>query len=226
MPLAMHPIASVRTPPCRLLRWVVAMGLSAVCLGPAGCVQRRMLIRSNPPGATVYVDDYEIGTTPVAAGFTYYGTRKIRLVKDGYETLTVQQPMSPPWYEIPPLDLVSENFVPGELRDFRNLSFNLRPQQLVPSSQLLGRAEQLRRSMPAGGPPAPSSIGNVPPQPLPSGGTPLPTPAPVTPPPPVVAPANSGAVFAAPGATLNIPPPPVDTGNSPVRQLPSEWPAR
>ena len=48
-----------------------------------------MTIRTNPPGALVYVDDYEIGTTPVSTNFTYYGKRKIRIVKDGYETLTV-----------------------------------------------------------------------------------------------------------------------------------------
>ena len=53
-----------------------------------GCVQRRMTIRSNPPGALVYVDDYQIGSTPVSHDFVYYGTRKIRVVKDGYETLT------------------------------------------------------------------------------------------------------------------------------------------
>jgi len=39
--------------------------LLAIVLLPAqsGCVTRRMTIRSNPPGALVYVDDYEIGTT-------------------------------------------------------------------------------------------------------------------------------------------------------------------
>ena len=185
-----------------------------------------MLIRSNPPGATVYVDDYEIGTTPVATGFTYYGTRKIRIAKDGYETLTVMQPMSLPWYQIPPLDFVTENFVPGELRDFRCLSFNLRPQQVVPSVQLLDRAEQLRRSMPAGGPPTPSPVGSVPPQPLPSSGTPLPGTIPVMPPPTTAAPVNTGAVFAAPGAAVTNPSTPSDASGYPVRPMPSEWPGR
>ena len=68
-----------------------------------------MMIRTNPPGALVYVDDYEIGTTPISTGFVYSGTRKIRLVKDGYETLTVMQPVPPPWYQIPPLDFITEN---------------------------------------------------------------------------------------------------------------------
>lgn len=104
-----------------------------------------MTIRSNPPGAVVYVDDYEIGTTPVSANFTYYGTRRIRLVKNGYETLTVMQPVSVPWYEFFPLDFVSENLVPGKVRDNRTFDYQMVPQRVVPSEELLGRAEGLRR---------------------------------------------------------------------------------
>lgn len=110
----------------------------------SGCVQRRLTIRSNPPGARVYVGDEEIGTTPVSTDFVYYGTRKIRLVKDGYETLVVNQPIPTPWYQIPPLDFVSENLVPGEIRDERVVNYQLVPLVQVPSDQLLGRAEQLR----------------------------------------------------------------------------------
>lgn len=118
----------------------------AVCLAlaAAGCVQRRMMIRTNPPGALVYVDDYEIGTTPIATNFTYYGTRKIRLVKDGYETMTIMQDVPPPWYQIPPLDFFSENLVPGEIRDYHTFTYQLRPQAVVPTEQLLGRAESFR----------------------------------------------------------------------------------
>jgi len=126
--------------------WVVAA--LAICLLASGCVQRRLTIRSNPPGALVYVDNYEIGTTPVSVNFTYYGTRQIRLVKDGYETLTVMQPVTPAWYQIPPADFVTENMLPGELRDHREFTYNLMPQVMVPTDQLLARAEQLRRNMP------------------------------------------------------------------------------
>lgn len=116
-----------------------------VCLAATGCVQRRMMIRSNPPGAVVYVDNYEIGTTPIATNFIYYGTRQIRLVKDGYETLTVEQPVPPPWYQIPPLDFVTENMVPGEIRDRREFTYQLVPQMVVPTEQLVGRGEDLRQ---------------------------------------------------------------------------------
>ena len=57
-------------------------------LADSGCVERRMIIRTNPPGALAYVDDNEVGLTPVAISPIYYGSRKIRLVKDGCETLT------------------------------------------------------------------------------------------------------------------------------------------
>lgn len=118
----------------------------ALPLALGGCVERRMTIRSNPPGALVYVDDNEIGTTPVSVNFTYYGTRKIRLVKDGYETLTVMQSFSPPWYQYVPLDFLSENFVPGKITDRRMLDYQLLPQMVVQSDQLRARGEDLRRA--------------------------------------------------------------------------------
>jgi hypothetical protein len=119
----------------------VAVLLTA-CL--PGCVRRRMTIRSNPPGAAVYVDDQQVGTTPVGVDFTYYGTRKIQLIKDGYETLTVQQAFSAPWYQWPPLDFFSENLSPWEHRDEHLLNFQLQPQQILPAEELLDRAQELR----------------------------------------------------------------------------------
>jgi len=139
-----------------------------------------MTIRTQPAGALVYVDDYEIGTTPVSTDFTYYGTRKIRLVKDGYKTEAFLQPVPTPWYEVPGLDFISENLVPGLLRDQRTFNYNLTPQVVVPTEQLLQHAEQLRaqgRSMgatataPAGqrGLPQPGMSGpSVPVVPVPS----------------------------------------------------------
>jgi hypothetical protein len=103
-----------------------------------------MTIRTNPPGALVYVDDNEIGISPCSTNFIYYGSRKIRIVKDGFETLTTLQYVPPPWYEIPPLDFVSENFVAGRVNDQRTFDYQLRPQGVVPTDQLLDRAEALR----------------------------------------------------------------------------------
>lgn len=160
------------------INWWSFLVVLAVCAVQVGCVQRRLTIRSNPPGALVYIDDQEIGYTPVSTPFTYYGTRKIQLIKDGYETVTALQRFRPPWYQIPPLDFVSENFGLREHRDERALDFQLIPQQIVPTEKLRERAEQLRASSgqgiatPVFTPPAPI---------LPSGQVP----APQIPPPPV-----------------------------------------
>lgn len=136
------------SPRIRPSRWLRVGLMLAVCAVLTGCVQRRFTVRSNPPGAVVYVDDYEIGTTPVSHDFVYYGTRKIRLVKDGYETLTVMQQFPTPWWQFIGLDFITENLVPGEIRDERVLDYQLQPQVIVPTEQLLGRAENLRRSIP------------------------------------------------------------------------------
>lgn len=127
------------------LRFVACVTLIGVIVLP-GCVRRRLMVRSNPPGAMVYVDNQLIGTTPCATSFVYYGTREIRLVKAGYETYTVNQPIPAPWYQIPPLDFVSENLAPRQIQDFRTVTYDLKPQTIVPTEQLLGRAEELRRS--------------------------------------------------------------------------------
>jgi hypothetical protein len=117
----------------------------AVLLPGSGCVRRRLNVRTNPPGALVYVDNQQIGTTPCSVDFVYYGTREIRLVKAGFETLTVNQPIPTPWYQYPPLDFISENLVAAKIRDNRTVTYNLAPQVIVPTQELLDRANQLRQ---------------------------------------------------------------------------------
>jgi hypothetical protein len=129
----------------RCIGWALLALL--LCAGQSGCVQRRMTVRTNPPGALLYVDDYLIGPTPCSTNFTYYGTRKIRLVKDGFETLTVMQDVPAPWYEYTPIDFFAENFVPGQIRDQRTLDYQLKPQVVVPTEQLMARAEGLRHGI-------------------------------------------------------------------------------
>jgi hypothetical protein len=121
-----------------LLLLVVLLPLSP------GCVRRRLTIRSDPPGALVFVDDQEIGRTPVSTSFVYYGTRKFRIMMDGYETITVNQPFPAPWYQIPPLDFVSENLYPREIRDERVVEFELVPKANVSMDEVLTQGDQLR----------------------------------------------------------------------------------
>jgi len=180
-----------------------------LAIGTSGCVQRRLTVRTNPPGAQVYIDDYDIGTTPVSTSFIYYGTRKIRLVKDGYETLTIDQKISAPWYQYFPLDFVSENVWPGEIRDEKTLDFQLAPQRIVPTELLLERAENLRAtSQPVGiAPPGTGEIFTAPPPGV-APGTPL-----FVPGGPQLVPAPSGiAPGPPPGAYPSVPAPPPFSG--------------
>ncbi len=124
-------------------RLVLAVALLAA-LGTTGCVRRRLTVRTQPPGAQVFVDDQEIGTTPCSSSFVYYGTRKVTLIKDGYRTETIYQKLNPPWYQIPPLDFVSDNLLIRELRDERVVDVQMVPQEIVPQARLLERASALR----------------------------------------------------------------------------------
>lgn len=140
-------VASIRstteTQSPRGVRLLICLTLMMAMVAP-GCVRRRMLVRSQPDGATVYVDDQEIGITPVSVEFTYYGTRKIQLIKDGYETLTVKQAFFPPWYQFPVMEFISETLSPWEHRDEHVLDFQMEPQQILPADRLLERAQALR----------------------------------------------------------------------------------
>ena len=109
-----------------------------------GRVRRRLTIRSDPSGALVFIDDQEIGITPVSTSFTFYGTRKIQLIKDGYEIVTVKRTFRAPWYQITPLDFFTENLLSHELRDERVLDFKLAPQRIRSDTELRRRGNQLR----------------------------------------------------------------------------------
>jgi hypothetical protein len=162
-----------------LLHVGFALGVAAICLSSTGCVRRRLTVRSFPPGAQVFVDDQEVGTTPVSTSFVYYGTRKVTLIKDGYRTETLFQKINPPWYQIPPLDFVSENLLVQELRDERVVDVQLIPQEIIPQERLIERAQTLRDgaltgqiTLPPGAAPAAQSF-SFPGQGLP-GGVPIP----------------------------------------------------
>jgi hypothetical protein len=137
----------------RLLR----SGLVALLLVTAGtgCVSRRLMVQSNPPGALVLLEGKEVGYTPTAVDFTYYGTREITLIKDGYETLTVLQKVPTPWYQIPGVDFFSDNLLPYRIADRHSFSYSmnpLRPEDITPNSGVVDRAQMLRSESQMGGP--------------------------------------------------------------------------
>ena len=115
-----------------------------------GCVQRRFIVRSQPEGAFVEIDHQPVGMTPLSVPFTYSGTREIKLEKDGYQTIQVQQQVKPTWYETFPISFFTENFWPRELRDERVMDFQMEPKTQVQESLLLDRANELRSNVQRG----------------------------------------------------------------------------
>jgi hypothetical protein len=165
----------------------VAVGAVA-CGLLTGCVERRFVITTPPEqaGAAVFINGRPVGPAPADRQFVYYGTYRFTLVHDGYETLVADAPIKVPWYELGPLEFISENMIPWTIRDVRRLHFEMKPAQIVPPEALLSTAEQLRArgrsigtapvpNMPA--PPVPDPVVLPPGQAAP---TPLPAPTPLT----------------------------------------------
>ena len=124
--------------------WLLMIVLFCLTSGPGCMMHRRMTINSDPPGALVLMEGKELGYTPCSVDFTYYGTREITLVKDGYETLTVLQKVKTPWYQYFPLEFVTDNLVPAKINDRHAFTYRMNRQELVPSQELLDRAKGLR----------------------------------------------------------------------------------
>jgi hypothetical protein len=175
---------------------LLGAALALLCL--SGCVERRMVIITDPPHAIVFDEKNQpLGASPVDRSFVYYGKYRYRLVKDGFETLIVDEKIRPKWYEYFPLDFISENLVPWTLRDVRILTYTLQPRQVTSPETVLQEAGELRAKGQTIGTPAPVAPA-APPVALPPPPTTLPSPAPpgvqtppiAVPPPPPMAPAT------------------------------------
>ena len=111
-----------------------------------GCVSRSMTIKSEPVGARLYLDGKYLGETPVTVKFKDYGTRGIRLEKKGMQTLRRHIKVTAPWYQIFPLDFLSEMVLPHNFEDEHEFSFSLAtPDQ--EKKDLLRRANKKRKAL-------------------------------------------------------------------------------
>jgi len=119
--------------------------LGAMCAAAlTGCVERRFIIESNPPGALVYVEGQQKGATPLEMPFQYYGNHDFTLVKEGYETRTYHARVRAPWFEWVPFDFFSENVYPRHIQDNRLLQFEMSPLQQPRTEDLMNQAKLLR----------------------------------------------------------------------------------
>lgn len=117
----------------------------ALLVGLGGCVERTLKIDSQPQGARVFINDAEVGATPVKVSFLWYGDYDIMLRKDGYQTLKTHYQVRPPWYQYPPFDLITECLLPVMIRDEHVLpTYELVPADSPPLGELVERAVELR----------------------------------------------------------------------------------
>lgn len=123
--LASNSIAEMK--PATLLFALVAVAL--LC----GCVERRLYVYTDPPGAEVYIDGEYIGQTrsdehvdgPLYARFLFYGVREYTLRKPGYATVSGRIDLESPWYEYPPIDFFSEVLIPYPFVDEHEVNVKL-----------------------------------------------------------------------------------------------------
>ena len=132
-------------------RFVLPVTMLLACLG--GCVERTLTIDSDPPGALVYLNDQEIGRTPLKREFTWYGWYDVAVRKEGYRTLKTSSPViAPPWLWVP-FDLVME-LLPFPLKDRHRLHYNLvRETEDVDPATIVRRGQALRERLEGKGTP-------------------------------------------------------------------------
>ena len=73
-----------------------------------GCVRRTITITTEPEGTLVWLNEREVGRTPVEVDFKYYGTYDVRLEHRGYEPMMTSGRADPPWWDHIGLDLIAE----------------------------------------------------------------------------------------------------------------------
>ncbi len=123
--------------------WPVALLLLS------GCVERLLNVKSDPPGAQVFIDGELKGTTPVEIPYTFYGGRDITLEMAGYTSLTKRVYLQPPWWQVFPIDFVSDLLIPFKLTDRQEMRVMMQkePGEKADINALKGRADELRKKV-------------------------------------------------------------------------------
>jgi hypothetical protein len=127
-------------------RAALLAGLVLAPLVLGGCVERILAVRSEPAGAAVYVDGEPAGVTPLEFRYLWYGTRELLVELPGHRLVRELVTLNPPWWQILPLDFVTDVLVPFTLTDRVDLHYRLDPAPVSREEvqEVLRRAEELR----------------------------------------------------------------------------------
>lgn len=102
-----------------------AAALALVLL--TGCVERLLAVRSEPPGAAVTLDGERVGETPVEIPYTWYGTRELVVEKRGFREVRRTVELATPWWQYPPVDLLTDVLLPFTITDRTEVELKLEP---------------------------------------------------------------------------------------------------
>ena len=130
------------------MKTVILMATLAATLALTGCygqVQRTITIESEPPGALCWLNEREVGRTPLSVPFTWYGTYGVRLEMPGYEPLVTEAPVKAPMKQWIPLDLAYETVIPGIHHDDHAFRYAMKKAEPLDADALRQRAEGFRR---------------------------------------------------------------------------------
>lgn len=153
----------------------VFVALAAFALLSAGCVDRRFVVTTNVPGASVAVDGEQLGPTPVDANWVYAGKREVRATAPGYEPLNQLVTFEPKWWDYPGLDLFAEVIWPFRIEDVRRVHLDLQPAVQRSPEEIQTAAEALKaRGMTLPPPSVPNEQPRTPGSTDPYAGMPLP----------------------------------------------------
>lgn len=108
-----------------------------------GCVERQLTIDTRPAGAVVFLNDEEIGESPVTVSFEWYGDYNVRITKGGYETLKTHRELKSPWYDHFPFDFFAM-LNPKRTVDSYEWTFELSPLQQPSREELIQSAGELK----------------------------------------------------------------------------------
>jgi hypothetical protein len=122
-----------------------AVAAASLLAALAGCVERTITITTEPPGALVWLNDREVGRSPVDVKFDYYGTYDVRLEREGYERQMTTGKADAPGWEFIGLDLVAE-LLPIPLHSRVRWNYVLEPER-KDRDGLVARAELLREEV-------------------------------------------------------------------------------
>lgn len=125
---------------------ILGLLATAAILPASGCVKRTIRITSNPTGALVWLNDREVGRTPVDVDFVHYGTYDVRLVLDGHESQLTSGDAKVPLWDVVGFDFVAE-VLPVQFESEVEWHYELEPRPADPEVervQTIERARELR----------------------------------------------------------------------------------